>query len=204
MPGIPSFHVWNPTCVRYHIPCLESHPMSGTLSPCLKPHPMSETPSLVWNPIPMCGIPPHVWNPPLVWNPITCLISHPQWPHSTILPPVPLPPSGPCCPCLAPNCPLPAWSGPRLSPIWNSYPLPPSSYPHPIKYHHQSSPPPKKEIWGFLSFPSFPMFISISSRINLTSRINIFHFASKNSQNSHAVTLFPSIRYLYESPTNLK
>ena len=46
---------------------------------------------------------------------------------------------------------LPAVAPPASTtptPIWNSCP-------HPTKYHHQRSPPPKKEIWVFLSFQVF-------------------------------------------------
>ena len=101
--GMPSSHVWNP-----HL-CLVPHPLSGTQSlvwnpiPCLEPHPLSGT-------HPLSDIPPPV--PP---------------PHH--LAPVPLPPSGPCCPCLAPNCPHSPDLAPGCPPIWNSYPLPPSSCP---------------------------------------------------------------------------
>ena len=71
--------------------------------PCLAPHhPLPGTPSS------------HVWNP------IPCLVSHPHHPAAI--------PSGPCCPHLGPNCPLAPDLAPDF-PIWNSCPLPPSSYP---------------------------------------------------------------------------
>ena len=35
-----------------------------------------------------------------------------------------------------------------------------------IKYSHQMSPPHKKEFWVFSSFPHFPMFVSISPRMD--------------------------------------
>ena len=185
----PHPHVWNP------ISCPELYPMSGTPSPCLEPHPQSGTASLVWNPIPtQC---PHP-------TPIPSAPTLPSYPHPAILLPLPLPPSGPCCPCLAPNCPIPIWSGPRLSP--SGTPIichpPPAASPHPIKYHHQRSPPPQKEIWVFPSFPSFPMFVSISPCMGSILSHIIISFTShgKNSQNSRAATPFPSIRYLYESP----
>ena len=209
--GTPS-HVWNPIPMSGN-PSLvwNSISMSGTPSPCLESHLLSRTPSHVWNPIPMSEIPSPVWNPIACLEPIPtqCPTPSPVPPPYHLAPPhylapVPLPPSGPCCSCLAPNYPVPTWSGPRLSPIWNSYPChpPPAPSPHPIKYHHQKSPPPEKEIWVFPSFPSFSMFFSISPCMcSILPRVIIsFTSHGKNSQNSRATTPFPSIRYLYESP----
>ena len=176
---------WHPIiCLVPIIPCLESHPMSGTPSlvrnpiSCLEPHP------LVWNPISCLEPHPQVWNsipclephpwlephpqsgtPSLVWYLTPVLPPYPQCLYPTILPLVPLPPSGPYCPCLAPNCSLPTWSGPRLPPSGTPtlYHPPPAPTPPPL-YQISSPivPPPKKEIWVF---PSFLMFVSILPRV---------------------------------------
>ena len=98
----PSFHVWNPTCIRYtttcigytitciwytttclvpHHPCLVSHNITGT-HPCLEPHHVS--------------------------NPIPCPFWYPtQVPHCHHLAHSTPPLSGHCCSYLASNCPLP-------------------------------------------------------------------------------------------------
>ena len=185
----PSSPVWNP------IPFLEPHPHVWNSIP------MSGTPFLVWNAIPMSGTPSLVWNSH-VWNlismsgtPSTCLELHP-WsgtPSLVILakfpPPHPSAPPHHLASVLLPHLllPTPVWPltalthlvWPQASPPPSGTPTPylplsQSSCPHPqtIKYHHQRSPPPEKEIWVFLSFPSFPMFVSISPHviISFTSR----------------------------------
>ena len=158
LPGTPP-SAWYPI-----IPCLEPHLLSGTPSPCLEPHPMSGTPSFVWNPITMSG--PH-----------SCLEPHPS--SDIKLPSAPDPP-------FCPYCTYPIWSlipqsapthliWPQAAPHLELYTRAPSSCPHPIKYHHQRSPPPEKKIWVF---PCFLMFVSISPHINLTLHSNIFDHTS--------------------------
>ena len=209
--------VWYPIipCLDPHL-CLVPHPLSGTPPhvwcpiPCLEPDPHVWNPILVWNPIPHvwnhipCLVPhPHIWNPIPDWNPIPWLE-----PHPTPVPPTPppvspshhlaqsaLPPFGPCCPCLAPNCPLPTWFGPRLpSPAGTPTPC----YPPPARTPpYQISSPKVPSTWeGNLGFSKFSdVCFDLTSRgFSLTSRNNIFHDMSKNSQNSHAATPFPSIR----------
>ena len=191
--GTPS-SVWYPIipCLKLHL-CLILHPLSGNPTPCQEPHPLSGTPS------PCQELHPHVVNttpclepyplsvtPSPVWNPIPNKPPpHPSVPPHHLAPtPSPgpqCPPSGPCCPCLAPNCPT-HLIRPQAAPIWNSYPLPPSPCPHPTLSNiitWWSSPPPEKEIWVFSSFPSFPMFISMSPCMGSISPHVIISFASR-------------------------
>ena len=106
-------------------------------TPCLEPHPH------VRNPISLSGTPspcpeplPYVCNPILMSRtPSTCLETLPH-----IRNPIPMLGTSPL--------------------VWNPPLVPtPCPQPHPMKNHHQRSPPPEKEIWVFLSFSSFPMFI---------------------------------------------
>ena len=127
LPGTPP-SVWYPIipCLEPYL-CLVSHPMSRT-------PPMSGTPSHVWNSthvwnsIPCLELLPCLeLHPCLEFHQCLelhlCLVSHPH--PSTPIPSTPTPvlppqypnphhlalsastPSGPCCSCQAPTCPLP-------------------------------------------------------------------------------------------------
>ena len=176
--GTPS-SVWYPI-----IPCLEPHPMSGTHPLSGTPSPCLEPPSLVWTSIPDWKPHPLSGTPSLVW-------------YAT--PSAPTPPSCPQCPYPHQGLAVSVWplTAPYPPDLVQAAPhlelLPPVTLllppnPHPIKYHLQRN-------LGFSEFSTFSdVRLSISPAINLTSRNNIFHQTSKNSQNSREATPFPSIR----------
>ena len=116
-------------------------PMSGTPSPFPESHPCLEPHPHVMNPIPMSGTPSPCQEP----HPLSGTTPHVR--NSTHV-----------------RNPIPMSGTPPL--VWN--PIPMSGTSSPCLEPLQMSPPPEKEIWVFpivASFPTFPMFVSILSRV---------------------------------------
>ena len=177
------------------------------------------SPITVWKPIPV-WYPIPVWNTTSNWNLIPSGTPSPvwyptQWPT---LPSCPHPylalavPSGPNCPYhQSGSCPCHPHPSPPppAKAIWPSCPTmtTPSGPPAPPHQIYLLKVPSTQQ--GKLSFSWFSnvCFNLNSHWFNLTSHApcenNISHLMWKNSQNNREAALFPSIRYLYESPVRI-